>query len=61
MTGYIKREFLSKYNDIKYPEALTIIFITFLGNILLGFDVVHPDYEYILHNNGKTLKLTDFT
>ena len=58
VSGYIRKEFVNKYKIINYPEALTIVFITFLGNIIYGFDVIHPDYKYIIQNYGKTLKLT---
>ena len=57
VTGYIKQEFLKQIDNYQYPEALTILFIRFLGHILFEFNAVCPKYKHYLDEAGQTLKI----
>ena len=55
VTGYLKEQFLNA-DDYQYPESLTAVFIQFLGNIFLKFDVFYPMHEKCVQDDGKILK-----
>ena len=57
VTGYLKQEFLNQNNKYQYPEALTILFIQFLGQILFKFNAVCPEYKHNLDEAGQTLNI----
>ena len=57
VTGYLKQEFLKHNDKYQYPEALTIVFIQFLGQILFKFNAVGPKYKHYLDKAGQTFKI----
>ena len=59
VTGYLKQEFLKQNDKYQYPEALTILFVRFLGQILFRFNAVCPKYKHLVEEAGDTLKIKD--
>ena len=53
--GYIREEYISKYNDQTYPMALNTIIIQFLGSIFLRFDRIRDLYKYVIQEEGKLI------
>lgn len=55
VNGYLREELLGSNNEYLYPESLTALFIRFLGNVLLGFDVICEKYKDFISDNGRVL------
>ena len=56
--GYMKNAFLKHY-ERDYPTPLNIVIATFLGNILLQFDVYPSSLSHMIKNYGKTIDAYD--
>ena len=56
VTGYIKEQFLNT-DECQHPDSLTVIFMQFLGNLLLRFDLLHPIYREKIKDYGKILQI----
>ena len=58
VTRYVFITFL-KENEYKYPEALNVVILRFLGNILIHFDVFNDFYKECVQQNGHCLKIEE--
>ena len=59
VAGYLKREFLRSNTEYQYPESLTLLFIQFLGNILLRFDMILEKYRDFISDDGQILEINN--